>query len=448
MSIDYVRGGTVFVGDDLSPRLADLRLSDGAIAEIAAPDELDVPDGAHVLDAEDAFILPGFIDCHDHLWNLTPGLSVGEGLSLDDFLEVLWDLGREMGPNEYRLGAVLGTVQRLRAGITTVVDHAYTFHEPKIDEAVLEGLGTAGIRGVYARGIMTRPYEPVSETWEQAERRIRQVLQAGLVDLERFFVAPVSIRQSSPQDYRRAVELADDLDVGLYTHVAETASEIDAWRNEYGTTPIHALEDLGFLTPRTVLIHCVELDPDEIELLASRGTHVVHCPTNHMKLAKGFTPVPELLAGGVNVALGVDMMADMLVEIRSEMGMHAAHRQTPDVVSRVDVLRMATRNGARALGWEDVGTIEEGNRADLVVIDGRNLDHGPVIDPVHNIIYTANSGMVRDVLVDGRAVVRDGQCTTVDEEALHAEVEALVSEYLERIGPDENLWWTGDGHSR
>lgn len=448
MSIEYVLGGTVFVGDDLSPRRADLRISDGAIAEVAAPGELPVPEDGGVLDAADSFVLPGFVDCHDHLWNLTPGLSVGEGLALDDFLRVLWDLGREMGPEEYRLGAVLGTVQRLRAGITTVIDHAYTFHEPGIDAAVLEGLGTAGIRAVYARGIMTRPYEPVSETWEQAEQRMRRVLDDGLVDRDRFFVAPVSIRQSSPEDYRRAVALADDLDVGLYTHVAETPSEIDSWRDEYGTTPIHALDELGFLGPRSMLVHCVQLEPDEIDVLASRGTHVVHCPTNHMKLAKGFTPVPDLLEAGVNVALGVDMMADMLVEIRSELGMHAAHRQDPGAVSRVDALRMATRNGARALGWDDVGTIAEGNRADLVVIDGRNLDHGPVIDPAHHVVYTANTGMITDVVVGGERVVADGRCTTVDEAALHAEMEQIVSAYLDRIDVDEGLWWPGDGQGR
>lgn len=442
MTVDFVLGGTVFAGDDLVPTLADLRLSDGAIAEVAAPGTLEPGPDAAVLDARGTFVLPGFVDCHDHLRNLTPGLAAGEGLALDDFLRVLWELGRQMGPEEYRLGALLGSVQRLRAGITTVVDHAYTFHTDDLEDALLAGLRESGIRSVYARGVMTRPYEPVSETWELAESRIRALVDDGRVARDDLAVAPVSIRQASPEDYRRCVELAADLDVRLYTHVSETAAEVDVWRAETGTTPIHALDGLGFLNERTVLVHCVQLEPSEIEVLAARGTSVIHCPTNHLKLAKGFTPVPDLLAAGVTVALGVDMMADMLVEIRTEMGMHAAYRRDPGAVHRVDALRMATANGARALGWSDVGTIAGGMRADLVVIDGRNLDHGPVIDPVHNLIYTANSGMVRHVLVDGRAVVRDGRVTTLDEAALHEEAEKVVGAYLERIGAAQPLWWS------
>ena len=134
----------------------------------------------------------------------------------------------------------------------------------------------------------------------------------------------------------------------------------------------------------------MHVDDGEIDLLARRGSHVVHCPTNHLKLAKGFAPVPDLLAAGVNVAMGVDMMADMLIEMRTEIGMHAAHRLDPAAVSRLDAFRMATRNGGRAVGWGDrIGLLEPGHLADIVLLDARSLLQAPLVDPAHALLQEA-----------------------------------------------------------
>lgn len=442
MPVDYVLNGTVFEGPTLEPTKADIRVADGTIAEIAPPGAYRVASNATVIDAVNSFVLPGFVDCHDHLRNLTPGIAAGQGMDVDHFIRLMWDIGLQMGTTEYTVAAKLAAVQRLRAGITTVIDHAYTFHEDGIDDAIIDGIGQTGIRFAYARGIMTRPYEPVCETWEQAEARIRDLLSSGSVRREQLFVAPVSIRQASREDYRRAVRLADDLGVALYTHVAETPSEVQDWHTEYGTSPLRALDALGFLTDRTILAHCVWLEPEEIQLLASRGTHAVHCPSNHMKLGKGVAPVPELQAAGVNVALGVDLMADMLMEIRSEVGLHSAVRQDPLAVSVRTALQMATVNGGRALGWP-IGCIAPGRAADLTIIDGRNVDHGPVLDPMAAVAYTANTGMITDVVVDGDQKIKDGKCVTVDESQLMAEAEDLAGQLLERTDAG-SLWWRSD----
>ena len=456
---------TAFLGEDFEPRVVDLGIADdGTIAEIAPSVETRSDGGArnggarnggardgsartggpeNEIDGTGLFAFPGMIDCHDHLRNLTPGLSLAQGLRLDEFLRVLWSTGAEMGTTEYRIGALLGSLQRLKTGMTTVVDHCYTFHAPGLDEASIEGYEGSGARWIYARGIMTRPYEPVCETWETAEATIRRLVDDGLVPRERLFVAPVSIRQATPEDFRRSRALADDLGAGTYTHVAETASELDTWKAEAGDTPIRALDGFGFLTERTVLIHCVFLDDGEIDLLGARGSHVVHCPMNHMKLAKGFARVPDLLGAGVNVAMGVDMMADMLVEMRAEVGMHAAYRQDPSAVTTLDVFRMATRNGARAIGWNDrTGVIEEGRLADLVLLDGRSLLQAPLVEPRYALLYATDPGMVRHVLVEGRLAVRDGRSTIVDEEALLAEAESVANAYLARIGFPEGTWFS------
>ena len=433
---------TAFVGDTFEPRVVDLEIRDGRIASIdpttgepAGARAGSEPD-AVTLDGSRMLAFPGMVDAHDHLRNLTPGITLSEGMTLDEWLRVWWAHGAEMGPEEYRVGALLGSVQRLKTGITTVVDHCYTFHAPGLDEASIQGYEASGARWIYARGIMTRPYEPVCETWDQAASRIRALVDSGLVPRERLFVAPVSIRQVLAEEFRTARDLAEDLGVGLYTHVAETASELDLWRRETGTTPIRALDDLGFLTERSVLVHCVHVDDGEIDLIARRGSHVVHCPTNHLKLAKGFAPVPDLLAAGVNVAMGVDMMADMLIEMRTEIGMHAAHRLDPAAVSRLDAFRMATRNGGRAVGWGDrIGLLEPGHLADIVLLDARSLLQAPLIDPAHALLYASDAGMVRHVLVEGRWVVRDGRSTLVDEDALLQEAEDVARAYMDRLGP-------------
>ena len=438
---------TAFVGEDLVPSLVDISLNEGKIAAIElsrtrpAHEEKLQESAGRVVDATGMLAFPGMIDCHDHLRNLTPGLSLSEGVKLDDFLKVMWTNQAKMGPTEYRLGALLGSVQRLKTGITTVADHCYTYHEAGLDEASIAGYRASGVRWVYARGIMTRPYEPVCESWELAEGRIRALVDSGAVEPSRLFIAPVSLRQVSLSEFARARTLADELGCGLYTHVAETAEEIEVWKAEGGDAPIRVLDRLGFLTPYTVLVHGVVLDDNEIELLANRATSMIHCPTNHMKLAKGFTRVPDLLAAGVNVALGIDMMADMLTEMRTELGMHAAYRLDPNAVSKTEAMRMATVRGARALRLGEVtGQLVPGLAADIVLLEGRSLLQAPMIDPVYTLLYASHAGLVRHVLVDGQLVIESGRSTLVDEQELLAEVESVVSDYLVRIGASQRLW--------
>ena len=442
LAVARIANVTAFIGDGFEPRIVDIDIRDGSIAAIHAPDAAVTDPPGVTIDGSRLLAFPGMVDAHDHLRNLAPGLTLAEGMTLDAWLRLWWAHGAEMGPDEYRVGALLGCVQRLKTGITTVVDHCYTFHAPSLDEASIAGYEASGVRWIYARGIMTRPYEPVCETWEVAASKIRALVDGGVVPPDRLFVAPVSIRQARPDEFRKARDLADDLGVGVYTHVAETASELDLWREETGDTPIRALDALGFLTDRSVLVHCVLLDDGEIEVLARRGAHVVHCPTNHLKLAKGFTRVPDLLAAGVNVAMGVDMMADMLIEMRTEIGMHAAHRLDPAAVSRLDAFRMATRNGGRAVGWGGrIGLLEAGHLADITLLDARSLLQAPLVDPVHALLYATDPGMVRHVLVGGRWVVRDGRSTLVDEDALLAEAEDVARAYLGRIGASTGPWF-------
>lgn len=448
--ISLINGVTAFVGEQLEPSLVDIHIQGGRIERIegAPPSQnagQDVQD-QQTIDGSGMLAIPGMVDCHDHLRDLTPGLPLSEGLKLDDFLRAMWETQRGMGTAEYRVAALLGNLQRLKTGITTVCDHCYTFHAPGLDDASLDGNESSGVRWVYARGIMTRPYEPVCEPWSDAEEKIRGLVESGRVSADALFVAPVSIRQATPEEFKKARALADELGGGLYTHVSETSSEREVWQAECGTTPIKALDQLDFLGPSTVLVHCVILDDEEIDILAQRGCHVVHCPTNNMKLAKGITRVPDLLKAGVNVALGIDMMSDMFTEMRIEIGMQAIERSDPNAVSKDEASRMATVRGARALGMEETtGAISVGRQADIALLEGRSLLQAVMMDPVHALIYATHPGMVRHVIVGGRQVIADGQSTQVDEGALVEEAESIASSFLERAGISDRPWFVRNG---
>ena len=474
-TVNAITNVTALVGRDLEPLRCHIYIRDGLIAAIV-PDNADTtplaaapPPAKDLLerskpitiDGKEMIAIPGMVDVHDHLRVLAPGLPIAEGLPLDEFLQVQWATQARMAAPDYEVAALLGTLQRLKCGVTTAVDHAYTFHEPDLDGACINGYESSGIRWAYARGIMTRPYAPVCETFEQAADNIRALLADTAVTPDRLFVAPVSIRQATPQEFEQSAALAAELGAGTYTHASETPAERETWQQEAHTTPIEALDRAGFLTERTVLAHCVVLDDDEIELLAARGTHVVHCPSNNMKLAKGVTRVPDLLAAGVNVGLGVDMMTDIFSEMRAELHMQSLHSGDPAVLSSRDVLQMATWRGAAAAFPDSaapadsytpataghrvaLGDLSPGCAADIVLIPARSLLQAPLLDPLHAVVHQTHGPMVRHVLVDGHLVVADGVSTLVDEQELMVEAERACNYWLDQLdlpaGP-QGVWF-------
>lgn len=425
-----IAGGTVVTLDPSRPVVrGDVWVENGRVAAVGGPQR----PARRTLDARGMLVMPGMADVHDHLRDLTPGLRMGEGLKLDALLRKYWELSRSAGPTEYRVGAALATAKLLKAGITSVVDHLYPFHQPGLAEASIAGYESTGIRWFMARGIMTRPYRPICESARGAFRAIRD-LADGIVPKERLFVAPVSFRQVPAELYREARRFADRHGLRLYTHVAETPAEIAGVRAEHGFRPVELLHRLGFAGSDTTLVHCVYLSAKEIRLLARSGTHVVHCPTNHMKLAKGVSPVPALLSAGVNVCMGIDTMDDLFADMRQELLLQGLHASNPGIVSPGTAIEMATLRGARAVGFGDLGSIEPGKRADVVCVDMSAAHLQPVLDPVWTLVHRAHGHDVAHVVVDGEVVVKDGRLVNVDEQALVEEARGVARAYLRRAG--------------
>jgi cytosine/adenosine deaminase-related metal-dependent hydrolase len=414
-----LRGSVAVTGDRIS-----------AIVPAGDP----TPAARRTIDASRHVVIPGLVNAHDHLRNLTPGVRLAAGLTLDDYLRVLWRLQQHMTVEDFRLSALLGSVKLLKAGCTTVVDHAYPYHRRGIDDALLDAYRASGIRWYYARGVMTKPFKPLCEPRRDAFARIESLLDGG-VPPERLMVAPVSFRQATPEDYRAARRLADRHGLRLYTHIAETRDEVAQSLRAFGCRPVEHLHRLGWTGSDVTLVHCVLLSAREVGLLARSGTSVVHCPSNHMTLAKGVTEVPRLLARGVPVCLGLDGMDSLLLEVRLETLMQSLVHRNPAVLGPDTALAMAVLNGARACGAaRELGSLEAGKKADLVTIAVNRLHSTPTLDPIHAVVHMAHAEDVDTVLVDGRVVVAGGRVEGVDEEALAGEVQKAARRYLERAG--------------
>jgi 5-methylthioadenosine/S-adenosylhomocysteine deaminase len=233
--------------------------------------------------------------------------------------------------------------------------------------------------------------------------------------------APHSPYAVSDAPLQRVRTLADELEVPIHIHLHETRDEIVQSLRDHGERPLTRLNRLGLVGPGLAAVHMTQLDDDEIALLADAGAHVVHCPESNLKLASGFCPVAKLLDAGVNVALGTDGAASnndlsMLGEMRTAALLAKGVAGSAVAVPAAAALRMATINGARALGLDDeIGSLETGKSADLVALDLRDSHTQPVYHPISQLVYAASQQQVREVWVRGRQLIRDGLPTGLDE---------------------------------
>jgi len=229
--------------------------------------------------------------------------------------------------------------------------------------------------------------------------------------------APYSV---SNEPLQKILTYSDELDIPIHIHLHETQDEIDQGMTGHGSRPLHRLDELGLLTPNLMAVHMTHLQAEEIERFSRTGAHVVHCPQSNMKLASGFCPVQRLIDAGVNVALGTDGAAsnndlDMLAEMQSAAMLGKAVANDAAAVSAETALQMATINGAKALGIDDItGSLQVGKAADITAIDLNQLETRPLYHPVSQIVYAADRQQVTHVWCNGKALLKDRQLQTLD----------------------------------
>jgi 5-methylthioadenosine/S-adenosylhomocysteine deaminase len=398
--------------------------------------------GADVtIDARGCAVLPGFVQTHVHLCQ-TLFRGAADDLALLDWLKRrVWPLEAAHDAASLRASARLGIAELIRGGTTC----ALTMETVNHTEEVLRVVEESGFRATVGKCMMDKGEEVPAGLREESEDSIRESLALlerwhGRADGRvRYCFAPRFAVSCTRGLLERVAALARERGVLIHTHASENVSECELVESETGMRNVLYLDSLGVSGPHVLLAHCVHLDEGEMGLLASKGTHVAHCPSSNMKLGSGVAPVSELLARGVSVSLGADgapcnNRLDMLTEMRSAALLQKVSRGA-DALPAAQVLRMATLDGARALGLEgEVGSLEAGKLADITVLELGRLHTTPRPEVVSTVVYAAEARDVRDVLIDGRVVLRDGHLETLDEREVVAEAERQYELLKSRSG--------------
>src|SRR5436190_6361939 len=403
-----------------------------------------------VIDVQGRLILPGLIDTHVHLAQALIR-SCADDMSLIQWLcERVWVLQGNFTEDDGYVSARLCIAEMLKSGTTTFLEsmlaHRYGFN------GIARAVDESGIRACLAGIVMDiGTYATQSNAMHPGMIESRETSLLGVLDMhskwegaanERIHVwfGPRTPGGVTSELYREMSELARQRDMGITMHLAEVEADKIFLKEKYGLSPVLYADSVGLLGPKSVLVHMIWLTNEDIDRLAATGTHVSHNPSSNSKLASGVCKIPLMLEKGVNVALGCDGAPsnndyDMIREMKLAALIHKAVTLDPLIVPAESVLEMATINGARALGMADeIGSLEVGKKADLVVIDLDCLHTTPSLNPISTLVYAATGGEVDMVVVDGQIVVEQGQLLTMDEEAVKKQARHHASALYQRAG--------------
>jgi len=364
-------------------------------------------------------LIPGLVNAHTHAaMSLFRGLS--DDLPLMDWLtKHIWPAETKwISPEFVRDGVRLAAAEMLKSG-TTCLNDMYFF--PEDAAAALREAGMRACLGLILIDFPTAYAQTPDDYFEKGLKLHDSMRHDPLLATAFAPHAPYSV---SDGPLARVRTVNNELNLPVHMHLHETAHEVDEAMAKTGMRPLARLDALDLLGPTLMAVHMTQLNPDEIARLAEVGASVVHCPESNLKLASGFCPVHALLTAGVNVALGTDGAAsnndlDMLSELRTAALLAKAVSGDATAVPAHTALRMATLNGARAMGLEpEIGSLRPGKAADITAIDLSALPSQPVYDPVSQIVYTAGREQVTDVWVAGRRLLANRALTTLDENAI------------------------------
>ncbi|HEX3231379.1 MAG TPA: 5'-deoxyadenosine deaminase, partial [Pyrinomonadaceae bacterium] len=415
-----IRNGTIVTMDQKNSIVrGDVLIRDGRFSEIAR----DIDETAEsVIDATGCAVLPGFVQTHIHLCQ-TLFRGAADDLSLIDWLKKrIWPMEAAHTRESIRASAQVGIAEMIMGGTTC----ALTMETVRHTEEVLRVVEETGFRATVGKCMMDKGAGVPAELHEESRASIDESLALiskwhGQADGRiRCCFAPRFAISCTHELLAEVAELAKRHKVMIHTHASENKSECEIVESDTGKRNIMYLDSVGITGPHVVLAHCVHLDTEEMETLMQTKTNVAHCPSSNLKLGSGLARVAEMLARKIPVSLGADgapcnNRLDMFTEMRSAALLQKlAHG--PEVLPAARVLRMATIDGARALGLEqEIGSIETGKRADMIVVDLNQLHSIPSPDVVSALVYSAQAADVRTTIIDGRLVMRDRQLLTLNE---------------------------------
>jgi len=417
------------------------------IAEIGAgqPPERLLSEAGEILSAGGCAVIPGLINAHTHLFQ-TFMRGLADDKPLLRWLEAaIWPGALAMTEEDFYLAALLGFVENLKCGATSVLSQHYVQTSTRNMDQVAEAARRSGVRARLARGYADRdPYHPrFKETPETVIRETERLVkiwnqsQGGRVRVEFGPLIPWGCRGDTLQTIAR---LAGEWDVGVHIHLGETQPEVKMTLDETGVRPARWLHDLGVLDERWQLVHCVWLDDEEMDLIARAGSVIVHCPLSNMYLASGTPAVVEWRQRGIPTALATDgpgsnNSQDMLEVLKFTACLQKVGTLDATALLPEGVLEMAYRGGAHAMGLQgEIGRLAPGALADMTIVNLRRPHVSPVYSPQSALVYNANGNDVEAVIVNGEVLVRGGRMVTLDEAGLIADCQRAAEAMWKRAG--------------
>lgn len=412
-----------------------IAIHQGKIVEILPTNEAVSRYSAHITHRLPTHvIIPGLINTHTHA-AMTLLRGIADDLPLHEWLTTrIWPIEQACMSKEFVMhGTQLAIAEMIRGGVTCFND-MYFF--PDTVAEVVEKTGIRATIGLILLDFPTAWAQDANEYLQKAQTVHEQFKEYGLVTTALAPHAPYTV---SDVPLIQGQKLAEKLNIPIHMHIHETAEEVDNAVKESGERPLTRLDKLGLLSSRLIGVHLTQLNNAEINLLAEKKVSVIHCPESNMKLASGFCPVHKLLQSGVNVALGTDGCAsnddlDILGEMRTAALIAKGISKDACALPSTQVLKMATLNGAKALGIDHVtGSLVAGKAADIVAIDLSELETQPIYNPLSQLIYAVNRSKVTDVWVAGRHLLKSRTLTSLDIHEIKAKIYLWRTKILETV---------------
>jgi cytosine/adenosine deaminase-related metal-dependent hydrolase len=396
------------------------------------------------MDAAGMIVIPGLVDCHVHtVQTLFRGICDNLGL-LPWLQKYIYPMESAMDSEDVYTSSLAGYAEMIKSGTTTCADMQSVRHT----DSAFEAAGKIGIRSLIAKSMMDQDsipeslQEDTSTSIAESMKLYRKWHRAEDGRL-RCMLGPRFLQGCSEKLLGEVAQISNQTGMSVHIHAAENSTEVKNDIEKYGKRTVEKLHDLGLVGAKSLLVHCVHLSDREIGLIAEENANVVHCPSSNLKLASGICPVPRLMQSQVNVTVGVDGAAcndnlDMFKDMKLASLVSKISGQ-PQVqvssVSAMNILEMATVNGARALGMQDeIGSIEKGKKADLTILNMRNIETTPMLDVLNQIIYSTDGHAVKTVIIDGKIVMENRHLTTVDEDALVQKAQSRAEKIVEKAG--------------
>jgi len=450
-----IKNGTFITMDSKRRIIKDgnLLVSGNRIQEIGKSDEIESKyDLEKTIDAKGKVVLPGLVNTHTHLFQtLLKGLGADRTL-IDWFRKMTAPAASHLTQKDVQIAALLGCLDAVKSGTTCIAEYNYINPTPGFSNSIIGALQDFGIRGIYIRswtdagqdlelpeGIIEKTEDAINDT----ERVMKEFNGAGN-GMIHVWAGPCAIWQVTTESLLASRELADKYNTGISIHVSETPFFSEYSKRKYEMGDLDYYNSLGILGPDVLAVHCCWLTERDIRILKGNGVKVSHNPVSNMLLSDGIAPIPRMVESGITVGLGTDGAAsndnqDMMAVLKFAALLHKVGAvQDPTVITAEKILEMATIDGARCLGLESqIGSLEEGKKADIIIIDPKT----PNVVPVHylpsSLVYCATSENVNTVIVDGNVVMENRKILTVNETEILEQAQKAADSLVDRSGITE-----------